>query len=462
MNPFQISFSRRGEPQRFNLVGGENFDLDVDAFEDLFSGPVSTGFTDLLRIALSVYVADRLLRRTCTCHPGKRRREIDLTVEVLSPERWNGDALEKISECLSFITDDIWNVTLNRPVLRTTREYQPRFTIPPEQQPAVCLYSGGLDSGAGLASRISRQPGTPMIPVTVWHQGGQRRAVRSQFEQIRRLPSANLHPLIVKTQIYKSSKIDGKEEPSQRSRSFLFCTIGAIVASLVRAPAVEMYESGIGAINLPLLAGMTGSKTTRSSHPQFLRRMSEIVSHAAESSIEFQLPFLALTKGQLVSCLKKLELEQLARLTVSCSKYPLREKGAKQCGFCSACIFRRQAMLAAGIEEAKGTYKVDLFQSNDYLKSPRSLEHLKAFLIHYSELGRWKSDESIPAYILNHLRGTKILKSDEPMDNVAKLYRKYRNEWSRLIESRRRLGVPWTGLIDEEPHQMQGVRHVSA
>ncbi len=106
-------------------------------------------------------------------------------------------------------------------------------------------------------------------------------------------------------------------------------------------------------------------------------------------------------------------------------------------------------MLAAGIEEAKGTYKVDLFQSNDYLKSPRSLEHLKAFLIHYSELGRWKSDESIPAYILNHLRGTKILKSDEPMDNVAKLYRKYRNEWSRLIESRRRLGVPWTGLIDE-------------
>ncbi len=164
----------------------------------------------------------------------------------------------------------------------------------------------------------------------------------------------------------------------------------------------------------------------------------------------------------LESCLKQLELEQLARLAVSCSKYPLREKGAKQCGFCSACIFRRQAMLAAGIEEAKGTYKVDLFQSNDYLKSPRSLEHLKAFLIHYSELGRWKSDESIPAYILNHLRGTKILKSDEPMDNVAKLYRKYRNEWSRLIESRRRLGVPWTGLIDEEPHQMQGVRHVSA
>lgn len=109
-----------------------------------------------------------------------------------------------------------------------------------------------------------------------------------------------------------------------------------------------------------------------------------------------------------------------------------------------------------------GECGVDLFQSNDYLKSPRSLEHLKAFLIHYSELGRWKSDESIPAYILNHLRGTKILKSDEPTDNVAKLYRNYRNEWSRLIESRRRLGVPWTGLIDEEHDQMQGVRHVSA
>ena len=59
-------------------------------------------------------------------------------------------------------------------------------------------------------------------------------------------------------------RLEGMEtERSRRCRSFLFAAVGAVAAAISEVTKVEVFESGIGAINLPLLAGMVGSRATR-------------------------------------------------------------------------------------------------------------------------------------------------------------------------------------------------------
>jgi hypothetical protein len=139
--------------------------------------------------------------------------------------------------------------------------------------------------------------------------------------------------------------------------------------------SVELFESGIGAINLPLMAGMVGSKATRSSHPEFLRLMSRLVSLVADTEIEFSLPFFSKTKGEVTKKLAELGLQELAVLTASCVGFPLRNSKAKQCGVCPACVFRRQAMQVAGIPEPVQSYEHDFFDP-PFLSEPVSIERL--------------------------------------------------------------------------------------
>ncbi len=463
MTPFKISFHRVGEPHRFELLSGKDFNFDLSGLSGLLSGSLAPPFNDFLRIAVSVYVADRLLRRKRRCHPGNHRREVNLTIEVAEPDFWKDGLLQRLSESLNFVSGDAWDLSLTNLDCSLAPERQLSLSFPMPRDVRVCLYSGGLDSAAGLAQQLSKEPNRMTIPVTIWHQGGQRGSVKRQLAILQRtFLKSEVKPFIAKANLFESARTNGKEEPSQRTRSLLFCAAGAAVASLVGASEVEMYESGVGAINLPLLAGLTGAKSTRSSHPAFLRQMTEIVSLIAQRSIRFQLPFAWQTKAEVVSLLKPLDLEGLAQATASCSSYPLREKGAKQCGCCSACIFRRHALLTAGIDEPIGTYKVDLFQSNYYLRYRRSTQYLKAFLIQQSELRKMVCGLETPAFILNHLYGTEVIQSGESAEPFIGLLKRYSDEWESVIATARTSGIAWTRLVASEPNLMQGVNRVSA
>jgi 7-cyano-7-deazaguanine synthase in queuosine biosynthesis len=156
-------------------------------------------------------------------------------------------------------------------------------------------------------------------------------------------------------------KLAGEEEISQRARSVVFIGVGGVVAWAAGASAVELYESGIGAINSPLLASMEGSQATRGTHPKHLALMSNLLSLASEREIRVTLPFVGMTKGEVTKCLSG--FPELARSTVSCAHYPIRKirgGGWKSCGFCPACIFRRVALHSAGIEESENRYEYDL------------------------------------------------------------------------------------------------------
>jgi len=373
--PFSVSYWTGDQGQVVDLCAGRNFRFDLDALNHFCLEDLPSRLVDFLRIASSIYVVDRLVKR----HPqhGAKRpsRAIGIRVNVLNKPFWSRpEVRDTIGEAVDFVSGDFSDVDFSQDTFRFARSMRMLPNPYDGQPPLICLFSGGQDSAAGLVARLMEGSERIVLPVSVWHQPRQRDLLHKQFGMLRERLPVRIDPLIVKVAMIWSSDLDKKqEERSQRCRSFLFATLGAIAAIMNRQKSVEMFESGVGAINMPLMAGMVGSKATRSSHPQFLRLMSRLASLVAETNIEFCLPFLHRTKGEVTKVLADFGLHALAVKTTSCVGYPLRHSLAKQCGICPACIFRRQAMLTAGISEPNGSYRV-----RSQIVSVLALNHLAA------------------------------------------------------------------------------------
>lgn len=449
---FKVRFSEGPDGACHELVAGKHFHLALDAVGPLFWANPSPRLLDLLRIATSIYVVDRLAKRKRQSQQRRWFRSLSVSVAVGEPDFWQSqEVFLTLMECLEFVSEDGWELKFVKddpdqpPREQFLAEENPFVTNPP----LVCLSSGGLDSVAGLAIRMAENPKRPVIPVTIRHQPIQREIVLRQYGVLHERFKTEIHPLILKVALQWTSELkDWRQEWSQRCRSILFAAVGGVVATMSQVAEVEVFESGVGAINLPLLAGMVGSRATRGSHPNFFRLMSRLVSLAAGREIVFRLPFLEKTKGEVVGQLAALGLQALARSTVSCVHYPLRERPHKQCGVCPACIFRRQAMAVGGIEEP-GVYKHDLFGSDGGTNGiPEDrLDYLKAFLLQVANLGPLKSDSPVPERIRRHLFGTNLVSRDEAMAPFLSLLSRYRDEWLNLAAEGMDRDWAWTNLL---------------
>ena len=177
------------------------------------------------------------------------------------------------------------------------------------------------------------------------------------------------------------------------------------------------------------MAGMVGSKATKSSHPTFLRRFSALLGLVTERELSVELPHQYLTKAELVASLPNEQLEELAIRTVSCVHFPLRDSRAKQCGICPACIFRRQALLAAGIHEPGGKYKCDLFGESNARIPDKNLDALRAFLMQVDKLSSLDYCSECPDSLVSHLRSTRVVTGNCIPAEIISLYKRYRREW---------------------------------
>jgi hypothetical protein len=327
--PFALSYWTGDRAEATTLQAGKHFRFDLDAVNTCCLGNLPRHLVDLLRIASAVYVVDRLVKRS----PKHSSRTVSLKVGVLDDCLWNRqDVRDSVHEALEFVTGDFWDIEFEP----DTQEYKwPTSFLPfpkTNASPLICLYSNGLDSAAGSVARMNENPGRLVVPVTVWHQPRQRHLVHKQYDFLRRHYrnkgfGTQIEPLIVKVaMMWASTAEEKRQERSQRSRSFLFTILGAITAIMHGQQTIEMFESGVGAINLPLMAGMVGSKATRSSHPEFLRLMSKLASLVADSEVKFTLPFEDRTKGEVVKALAAPELQAFAAMTASCIHYPIRHK----------------------------------------------------------------------------------------------------------------------------------------
>ncbi len=469
--PFTLSFWTGNRPDVRHLRAGEHFRFDLDALNTFCLGDLPRHLVDLLRMASAVYVVDRLVKRRPKDGPKTPSRTIGLKVGVLDHSLWNRQVVRDcIHDALEFVTGDFWEIEFER----DTQEYQwpSRFLSFSKTggSPLVCLYSSGLDSAAGLVARMNENPVRPVIPVTVWHQPRQRHLVHQQHNFLRghyrsKGFGTQIEPLIVKVAMMWPSTAEEKlQERSQRSRSFLFTALGAITAIMHGQRTIEIFESGVGAINLPLMAGMVGSKATRSSHPEFLRQMSKLASLVADSEVEFALPFKDRTKSEIVKALAGADLQGFAASTASCVGFPLRHSKQKQCGLCPACIFRRGALRFTGIQEPEDAYKYDFLGPAERVNQlpEKRLGYLKAFLMQIAQLRGIEEGDRLPPAFERHVVGTGIVPKGQSQKGVIQLLARYRDEWTEIASAARESGHAWAKLLAPKRPATQGVNHASA
>lgn len=458
-SPYRVTLSDGADRPATTLQAGRHFRLYPLGFRRDVSDTLPARLIDLIRLGAAVHVVDGLLSRSSST---EGFRILYLEIEVLDPTFWNDQAVTRtLKTCLDFLSgDDDWQIHFV-PDQAASHRHQPRFAF--AEPTDVCLYSGGLDSAAGLAARLRDRSNRTFIPVICRHQFLRGSLVNRQFDLLKRrynVDSSRFLPLIVAAfvrnrRLHRDFGIRTREI-THRCRSFLFTALGGVVAAVEGTDRVDIYESGIGAVNLPLTNAMSGWKTTRSTHPHFLRIMSQLVSLVAERPITFDLPFIDQTKASMVAVLAKDDLCELALATVSCILHPLRRGNTRQCGVCPACVYRRYALQAAGILEPRQAYHYDLFGSETEFKAvpAKRLRALQAFLHQVDGLAELEAggtvSRSFRHHLLNfrrHLLGTKVVLEEATIAPFIELFSSYRHEWLELAARGQTFGWPWADWL---------------
>jgi hypothetical protein len=183
-------------------IAGERSSYVRFMSDDFFAGLPklpSKRCLDLLHIAIGTYAVDRLVRRRGHAGEEPATRSLDLRCAVHDLEFWSQSSIaHSIVDTLQFLTDEDWGVSFE-PILSQACEtgHQYPLGLPKHYQPTrVALYSGGLDSAAGLANRL--MTGTDRyVLVTIGHNSWLR---KKAAEQLSALQSAlGIAPLLHST-----------------------------------------------------------------------------------------------------------------------------------------------------------------------------------------------------------------------------------------------------------------------
>jgi hypothetical protein len=178
-------------------------------------------------------------------------------------------------------------------------------------------------------------------------------------------------------------------ETTQRTRSFLYASLGSIVASSVNAGGVRFFENGVVSLNLAVADEVTRARASRTTHPMALHYFGKFFSMVLERKFVFDNPFLFKTKAEVVSLIGTNNGAELVGLTCSCSHPMFQSKTRWHCGTCSQCIDRRLAVLAAKLDQhdADHDYETDVFRGArkegyeknmavDYVRHASELSHM--------------------------------------------------------------------------------------
>jgi 7-cyano-7-deazaguanine synthase in queuosine biosynthesis len=209
--------------------------------------------------------------------------------------------------------------------------------------------------------------------LTVGHQSAIRRHCRQQLARFRDVfPDSLAVPAAFSVHLDKGAAASmRKQEKTQRARGMLFGSAAALLANACDITQVEVFESGVGAVNLPLVEGALGEGfATRGAHPGFMRQLSELASLVFERSFSFALPFLNHTKAEVVGEIAPFpELARWLLQSRSCIHSSLRVARKRHCGVCPACIERRQALIVGNIAEDADDYETDIFAIDGQMRS---------------------------------------------------------------------------------------------
>lgn len=322
-------------------------------------GDVRDANRDALWLAITVFLADRT-------SPRRRgwERNLEIAVPVGDPENWKR-ARPDLVETLSFLSSDTWTVDFVAAPEPAADGEGGTGSDDGAEVDLACLFSGGADSMCGAIRALTEDHRVILISHWDWsvHAGIQKRLV-AELQKLFGVDIAHMQ-----VNVGRSSKQIGgatfPDEPSRRSRSLLFVTLGLAVASSGEAVPMWIAENGFASLNPPLAPERRASLSTRTTHPTFLANLQELLRRVGAHT-DFSNPFAALTKGEMFASARKAigsdAASQLLSKTHSCSHARWAGMFGRSpdthCGVCFGCLVRRGAFIASGLED-RTTYLVD-------------------------------------------------------------------------------------------------------
>ena len=311
-------------------------------------------YEDLFVIGISIFALDKRIdrRKFEDCWT----RNINVNIPVLKIEQWKQTEV-LWNNMLTFLTGDKWDIHFRKCEKQySKRENSNRIHLNLERCNCVSLFSGGLDSYCGAIKLL--EDGN--MPCLVGHNEYPKLRKKQEeftktFQRLYPKQTVKFVSFTANSRAPKNSQgenLVGTENTS-RGRSLLFlCAALSIAGILGENVPVYIPENGFIGLNLPLTNGRKGTCSTRTTHPYFLNRFSEILKCVGINNpiINF---FTFLTKREIVGLVKDTEAFKSDYVdTISCSLpclarfnmivingYPVN------CGYCYPCLIRKSSLL---------------------------------------------------------------------------------------------------------------------
>ena len=348
---------------------------------------------DLLELAAYVYCADRLKSRgpkdSVEYHAWAR--SFHFVIKVRDYDFWSrSDVSACLSQALQFMSGDReyrFSFQPGHSTPRTSLFDDEQFRMENSQCLNVALFSGGLDSLAGVLNHLETTSGQVCL---VSHQS-QPGTVKTQRQLVAAL-NARYPGRVFHYRFECHLKGIRAPEETQRSRAFLYTSIAFAIAQAFGQDDFNVYENGITSINFPRRADLAEARASRTTHPKTVHHLKQLFALLVEREMRIQLPFLWKTKADVVALLRNGSHPELIPSSVSCSKTFQNLGLATHCGGCSQCVDRRFAAYASKADDIdeSGIY------ANDIISTAISDREVKTTVVDYvrqaKDFSRWNED----------------------------------------------------------------------
>lgn len=398
---------------------------------------------DLLEIAAYLFCTDRLVDRGSknAVEYDAWGRDLHYVIRVRDVKFWSRkEVVDALSEAITWATGDVSHAFTFIPghaTPATSLFDSEEFTVNPDPDARVALFSGGLDSLTGTVQYLQQEPGSLYL---VSHksstdvQGTQKRLLRALQP---RYPN-RIHPYSFTCHL----KNKRAEEETQRSRSFLFCAIAYALAAALQKNHFYIYENGVTSLNLPKREGMGLARASRTTHPRTIRYIEQFLSFVNESEFTIRTPFFWMTKTDVLQTLKSSGGADLLDSSVSCTRTFQNADQKTHCGGCSQCVDRRFAAVAAGLAEQDhpGLYTVD------FVNYPIENPEIRTFVVDYLAQAKefaTSSPDRFEHKFMNELAAIEDHIIDVPKDDrILRLYQLCKKHGQQTMHAVRLLNDP--------------------
>lgn len=420
MTSYYVSRTQVSVPEGWSHVLSPGANLNTGENDFLHSfGSCDSIERDLLLLASAIFAADRATPR------GEREdicRHLRISVPVTNVGRLlplTGD----IEEVLYRLSNDVWEIELRQEQGVPFEE----GTSTTEGGSRTLLFSGGLDS---LAAAVEYGRATePLLLVS--HHTHNTVTNKSQKDLVGILGGEGFS--VLHWQFFVSSRsseglTDHDEENSQRVRSFLFLTLGALVARRRgSSEIIFLAENGQLAIHLPLTQGRVGAFSTHTAHPDVLVIMEDVLKKSLGRHIKIVNPYIHKTKAEVVAPVIS-QLPSAIPVSNSCWRNARLKGQSTHCGECIPCYVRRIAIEVTGEDKtgyARDPWRIELEKAGPEDVGRRNLVDLAEFVKRFEIASNEEVMSEWPELYSENLHA----------DEVIKMYRRFSAE-ARMVLGR--------------------------